>query len=173
MKVLQGDAWKRRGVSLLWGGAALSALARPHDVFSIRQFFAMVGKWPDDLPCNGGDTLVVAGLEGCVDLMDPTEAEAWMKSDLLPAVLAFQDEYSLEAALVFWLPTGKNRVKMSRATEAYSWVCSAPHGNQRLDLGRILWAGADVDVARIIDLDCLNSDPDGPAWIGLHHPRLS
>ena len=116
MKILQGDAWKRRGVSLLWGGEALSGLAQPQNVTSIRQFFAMVGQWPDDLPCNGGDTLVVAGLEGCIDLMDPVEAEAWLKSDLLPAVLAFQDEYSLEAALVFWMPTGKNRVKMNRAT---------------------------------------------------------
>ncbi len=100
MKILQGDVWKRRGVSLLWGGETLSVLAQPQDVVSIRQFFAIVGKWPDDLPCNDGNTLVVAGLEGCVDLMDPIEAEAWMKSDLLPAVLAFQDEYSLEAALV-------------------------------------------------------------------------
>lgn len=173
MKILQGDVWKRRGVSLLWGGEALSVLAQPQDVVSIRQFFALVGQWPDDLPCNDGNTLVVAGLEGCVDLLEPIEAETWLKSDLLPAVLAFQDEYSLEAALVFWLPTGKNRVKMNRATEAYSWVCAAPHGNQHLDLGRILWAGAETDVGRIIDPNCANNDPDGPAWIGLHHPRLS
>lgn len=173
MKILQGDVWKRRGVSLLWGSEALSGLAQPQQVVSIRQFFAMVGQWPEDLPCNGGNTLVVAGMEGCVDLMDPVEAETWLKSDLLPAVLAFQDEYSLEAALVFWLPTGKNRVKMNRATEVYSWVCSAPHSNQHLDLGRILWAGAEADVGRIIDPDCTNSDPDGPGWIGLHHPRLS
>lgn len=173
MKILQGDVWKRRGVSLLWGGEALSVLAQPHQVVSIRQFLAMVGQWPDDLPCNDGNTLVVAGLEGCVDLMDPIEGEAWLKSDLLPAVLAFQDEYSLGAGLVFWLPMGKNRVKMNRATEAYSWVCSAPHSNQHLDLGRILWAGAEADVGRIIDPDCTNSDPDGPGWIGLHHPRLS
>lgn len=173
MKILQGDVWKRRGVSLLWGGEALSVLAQPQSVVSIRQFFALVGTWPDDLPCNDGNTLVVAGLEGCIDLMDPIEAEAWMKSDLLPAVLAFQDEYSLEAALVFWLPTGKSRVKMNRATEAYSWLCSAPYSNQHLDLGRILWAGAEADVGRIIDPDCTNSDSDGPAWIGLHHPRLS
>jgi hypothetical protein len=173
MKVLQGDVWKRRGVSLLWAGETLSALSQPQNVVSIRQFFAMVGNWPGDLPSNDGDTLVVAGLEGCVDLLDPVEAEAWLKSDFLPAVLAFQDEYSLEAALVFWLPTGKNRVRMNRATEAYSWVCSAPHSNQHLDLGRILWAGAEADVGRIIDPGCTNADVDGPAWIGLHHPRLS
>lgn len=173
MKILQGDVWKRRGVSLLWDAETLSVLAQPWQVVSIRQFFALVGQWPDDLPCNSGNTLVVAGLEGCVDLMDPVEGETWMKSDLLPAVLAFQDEFSLEAALVFWLPTGKNRVKMNRATEAYSWVCSAPNSHQNLELGRIFWAGAEADVGRIIAPDFTNTDPDGPGWIGLHHPRLS
>jgi hypothetical protein len=173
MKILHGDVWKRRGISLLWGDNSLSALASPKEVVSIRQFFALVGDWPNDLPCNGGDTLVVAGLEGCIDLMEPEEAEGWLKSEFLPAVLAFQDEYTLEAALVFWLPTGKNRVRMNRATEAYTWICSAPHSNHQLDLGRILWAGAEADVGRIIDLDNTNPDPDGVAWIGLHHPRLS
>jgi hypothetical protein len=173
MKVLQGDVWKRRGVSLLWAGETLSALSQPQKVVSIRQFFAMVGNWPGDLPSNDGDTLVVAGLEGCVDLLDPVAAEDWLKAEFLPAVLAFQDAYGLEAALVFWLPTGKSRVRMNRATEAYSWVCSAPHSNQHLDLGRILWAGAEADVGRIIDPTCTNADVDGPGWIGLHHPRLS
>lgn len=173
MKILQGDVWKRRGVSLLWGGEALSVLAQPQQVVSIRQFFAMVGQWPDDLPCNAGNTLVVAGLEGCIDLLPPDEAEDWLKRDCLPAILQFQDEFDGSGALVFWMPTGKNRVKMNRATEGYSWVCSAPHSNQHLDLGRILWAGAEADVGRIIDPDCTNSDPDGPGWIGLHHPRLS
>ena len=32
MKILQGDVWKRRGVSLLWGGEALSMLAQPQQV---------------------------------------------------------------------------------------------------------------------------------------------
>ena len=173
MKILQGDVWKRRGVSLLWGGGTLSALTQPQSVVTVRQFFALVGKWPDQLPCNKGDTLVVAGLEGCIDLLEPADADAWMKSELLPAILAFQDEYGVEAALVFWMPTGKNRVKMNRATEAYSWVCSAPHSNQHIDLGRILWAGAEADARRIMDPDCTNTDDDGPAWIGLHHPRLS
>lgn len=173
MKILQGDVWKRRGVSLLWEANSLSALVEPKDVVSIRQFFSLVGNWPNDLPCNEGNTLVVAGLEGCVDLMEPEVAEGWLKSEFLPAVLAFQDEYSLEAALVFWLPTGKSRVRMNRATEAYTWICSAPHSNQHLDIGRILWAGAEADVGRIIDSDITNPDPDGAAWIGLHHTRLS
>lgn len=173
MKILQGDVWKRRGVSLLWSGDALSAITSPERVATIRQFFSLVGRWPSDLPSIGGSTLVVAGLEGCLDLLPPAEAEDWLKAELLPAILAFQDEYSLEAALVFWLPTGRNRVRMNRATEAYSWVCSAPHSGEHLDLGRFLWAGAEADVSRIMDPGSATPDPDGPAWVGLHHPRLS
>ena len=173
MKILQGDVWKRIGMSLLWGGETLSSMTQPQAVVTIRQFFALIGNWPDELPCNDGHTLVVAGLEGCIDLLEPADAESWMKSELLPAILAFQDRYEGQAALVFWMPTGKNRVKMNPATEEYFWVCSAPHSNQRLELGRIIWAGAEADVARIIDPACTNKDPDGPAWIGLRHPRLS
>jgi hypothetical protein len=173
MKVLQGDVWKRRGVSLLWSGEALGQLAQPAEVLSIRVFFALLGQWPDELPSNAGQALVVGGLEGCLDLMSPTEAEVWMKTDVLPAILAFQDEYGLDAALVFWLPTGKNRVKMNRATEEYSWICAAPYSAQVLELGRILWAGAASDVGRILYPNAPNQDPDGIAWAGLHHPRLS
>lgn len=173
MKVLHGDVWKRRGLGLLWDAKTMSALAQPHQVISIRQFFAMVGKWLGDLPCNDGRALVVAGLEGVLDIMKPADAQSWLEHDFSPAILAFQDKYGLEAALVFWLPTGKNRFRMNPATEAYSWLCSAPHGNQKLELGRILWAGAEGDVKRILDPESINQDADGPAWIGLNLSRLS
>jgi hypothetical protein len=173
MRVLHGDVWKRRGLGLLWDAKALSSLAEPPSVVSIRQFVAMVGKWPADLPSNDGLALVVAGLEGCLDIMKPVDGEQWLERDFRPAVLSFRDRYGLEAALIFWLPSGKNRVRMNPATEAYFWHCSAPHGNQRLDLGRILWAGAEADVRRILDSDSAQVDPDGPAWIGLNLSRLS
>ena len=146
---------------------------RAQRVVSIRQLFALIGNWPADLPCNDGRALVVAGLEGCLDILKPADAEQWLENDFRPAILAFQDRYGLEAAIVFWLPTGKNRFRMNAATEAYSWLCSAPHSNVRLGLGRILWAGAEGDVRRVIDPGCTNTDADGPAWIGLNLSRLS
>ncbi|WP_263354237.1 hypothetical protein [Acidicapsa acidisoli] len=173
MKVLHGDVWTRRGMNLLWDGKALSALAEPQSVVSIRQFFAMIGNWPADLPCNEGKALVVAGLEGCLDIMKPGDAERWLDQHLGPAIDAFGRKYELGAALVFWMPTGKNRFRMNAASEAYSWLCSAPHGHERIEIGRILWAGAEADVRRIIDPKCANSDADGPAWIGLNLTRLS
>jgi hypothetical protein len=40
-------------------------------------------------------------------------------------------------------------------------------------VGRCLWAGADSDTRRILDGREANQDPDGAAWIGLNHPRIS
>ena len=85
----------------------------------------------------------------------------------------FQEEYGLDAALAFWLPSGRQRIRMNRATDTYSWVCAAPHSNDQLPIGRILWGGAEADARRILEPGNPNQDPDGPAWIGLHHPRLS
>lgn len=173
MKIAQADVWKRRGISLLWGATALAELAHPNEVKSIREFFSLAENWPDDLPSNGGQTLVVAGIEGCLDLLCPTEAEAWVETELRPSILDFQEEYSLEAALVFWLPTGRSRVRMNPATESYTWICSAPYSTETLAVGRILWAGAEADAGRILDPSSVNQNIDGTAWIGLHHPRVS
>jgi hypothetical protein len=173
MKLLNEDRWKRRGISLLWDSAALAGVANPTETTSIRQLFALSRTWPEDLPSNQGNALIVAGLEGCLDLLSPSDAEQWLESELRTIILAFQGHYNSDAALIFWLPTGRERIRMNRASETYTWACAAPHSGQRLDLGRIMWSGAEADVARIMNSTSANSDADGPAWLGLHHPRLS
>jgi hypothetical protein len=44
--------------------------------------------------------------------------------------------------LVFWLPTGRGRIKVNAATDAVSWACAPPHQGQHLAFGRILWGEA-------------------------------
>jgi hypothetical protein len=173
MRTLDGDVWKRRGLSLLWGPEALAELAKPDEVASIREVFRVSRSWPDELPSNGGKTLVVAGVEGCLDSLTPEDSETWIESDLRPLLVSFQEEYEGQAALVLWLPTGRRRILMNRANETYLWKCGAPYGDRQIEIGRILWGGAQDDAGRIIDARNGSRDPDGPAWIGLHHPRLS
>ena len=173
MRLVQDRSWSRRGVSLLWGPQLLAEIAKPEDVLSIRGFFDLARKWPEDLPSGGGSTLVVAGVEGCLDLLPPEDAEHWLEEDLRPRVLGFQEEYESQTALVLWLPGGGNRVRMTRASESYLWHCGPPWTAQTIPLGRILWSGAENDVGRILDPREKNQDADGPAWVGLHHPRIS
>ena len=173
MNLQRGSGWMRRGFSLLWDTDALFSVTTPGDVVSLREFFAMAQSWPEELPGAEGDALAVAGVEGCLDALGADDGSAWLESDLKGIILAFQDEYQGQAALILWLPSGRRRLTMSPATEEYSWKRAAPRTAPALPIGRSLWAGADADVARIIVSELPNPDVDGSAWVGLYHPRIS
>ena len=142
MKKLRDTVWQRRGTSWVWDAEALAQVAQAGEVWSLRQFLGAVGLWPEDLPSNKGTTLVVAGLDGSLDLLPPDEAEKWLAEDIKQAVLSFQDFWESNAALVFWLPGGAGRIVANPATDAVSWRCAAPYAKQQVDFGRILWGEA-------------------------------
>jgi hypothetical protein len=141
MRPLLDTVWQRRGTSWVWDEEARNHICAASEVWSLRQFLRTVGNWPGDLPSNGSKTLVVAGLDGSLDLLMPQDAEAWLGDAIKPAILSFQDEYQGDAALVFWLPGGHSRIKVQAATDEVGWLCHTPHGYQ-LDFGRILWGQA-------------------------------
>lgn len=174
MKTMTDDTWTRRGINFLWDDETFAKLrSKPNtSILSIRAGWQLSNSWPDELPANDGRTLIVAGLDGCLDLLNPEDAANWITGSLRPFIQDFQSEYDGEGSLVFWLPNGGKRIIMNRASEQYLWHCAVPKGDT-LELGRLLWSGAESDVSRIINSQCTNQDPDGPAWIGLHHPRVS
>lgn len=144
MRQLSDIVWQRRGTSWVWDEEARNQVCAASEVWSLRQFLRAAhtpGHWPDDLPSNGDQTLVVAGLDGSLDLLTVPDAEAWLGDVVKPAILSFQDAYSGDAALVFWLPGGHSRIKVQVSTDAVSWLCHTPHGHQ-IDFGRILWGEA-------------------------------
>ena len=173
MNLQRDSGWMRRGVSLLWDAAALSKVVTPEAVTSIREFFAMSRSWPEELPGFGGDALVVAGVEGCLDTLANDDGQIWLETDLKPVILQFQDEYEGQAALILWLPSGRSRISMVAATEDYLWKTRSSTCEPGLPIGRCLWAGAESDAARIIVSAASNPDVDGSAYVGLYHPRIS
>ncbi len=166
MRQLRDTVWQRRGSSWVWDEEARNQICAASEVWSLRQFLRPVGKWPSDLPSNGGRTLVVAGLDGSLDLLTPGDAEAWLGDVVKPAVLSFQDEYEGEASLIFWLPTGHSRLKVQASTDGVSWLCAAPHGQSQLDFGLVLWGEANEYPQEI-----LLRDGSKPA--GLFHLRIT
>ena len=107
MRQLRDTVWQRRGTSWVWDEEARNQICAAREVWSLRQFLRASkapGNWPDDLPSNGGKTLVVAGLDGSLDLLTPTDSEAWLGDAIKPAILSFQDEWGSDGALVFWRP---------------------------------------------------------------------
>ena len=173
MNLQRDSGWMRRGVSLLWDAATLSKVVTPEAVTSIRGFFAMSRSWPEELPGFGGDALVVAGVEGCLDTLANDDGQIWLETDLKPVILQFQDEYEGQAALILWLPSGRSRISMVAATEEYLWKTRSSTSEPGLPIGRCLWAGAESDAARIIVSAASNPDVDGSAYVGLYHPRIS
>jgi hypothetical protein len=166
MKQLLDTVWQRRGTSWIWDEEARNQVCVAREVWSLRQFLLAVGHWPDDLPSNGNNTLVVAGLEGSLDLLTPEDAETWLGDAIKQAILSFQDAYDGQAALVFWLPSGQGRIKFHPATDSNEWRCAAPHGDSLLDFGRILWGEANEYPQEI-----LLREGSKPA--GLFHLRIT
>lgn len=142
MRQLLDTVWQRHGTSWIWDEEARNEVCAASEVWSLRQFLQAVGNWPEDLPSNDNRTLVVAGLEGILDLLTPDDAEAWLGDTIKTAILSFQDEYGGEASLIFWLPLGHSRLKVQTATDAVTWLCDAPHRGSMIDFGRILWGEA-------------------------------
>jgi hypothetical protein len=166
MRQLRDSVWQRHGTSWIWDAEALAQVAKADEVWSLRQFLLAVGHWPEDLPSNNGATLVVAGLDGCLDLLAPSDAENWLGAEVKAAILSFQDFYGGEASLIFWLPSGAGRITVNSATDAVGWRCAAPHSGQQLDFGRLLWGEA-----REYPQEILLHEGAKPA--GLFHLRIT
>lgn len=172
MKIRHNHSWPRRGFALLWDTTTLGDLVDPSDVVSMRQMTAMAQNWPDYLPAADGDALIVAGLEGSLDVLNASDAKTWLTGDFRDLILSFQDFYEGQAGLIFWMPSGHDRISMKGATEEYFWF-HRDSGDEGLPIGRLLFSGAESEVERLLDTDDSQADPDGKHWIGLHHPRIS
>ncbi len=146
MRQVLDTVWQRRGTSWLWDEEARNTVCAAGEVWSLRQFLQATAPngngWPDDLPSNDNQTLVVAGLEGSLDLLAPDQGEIWLGDTIKRAILSFQDVYAGEAALIFWLPQGDSRLRVQASTDAVSWLCDASHRGSQLDFGRLLWGEA-------------------------------
>lgn len=164
--------WSRRGFTLLWDAETLAEIVDPADVVSIRQMFALVDRWPDELPAAGGDAVVVAGVEGCLDVLSGPDAERWLVEDLRRAIMSFQTHYEGGAGLILWLPSGRSRIVMRGASEEYHYK-HRNSGESGLHIGRLLWSGAEIEIERIMNTDDDAADYDGKHWVGLYHPRIS
>ena len=166
MKTLLDTVWQRRGTTWLWDEAALPTLGTAGQAWSLRRMLRTASQWPDELPGKDGQAVVVAGLDTALDSLLPADAEAWLAEVLKPAVLSFQQHFGGGGALVFWLPTGRGRIKVNAASDAVTWACPPPHQAQSLAFGRILWGAAGEYPQELV------LQPSGrPA--GLYHARIT
>lgn len=173
VNIAGGTRWQRTGVSLIWKPDILHNVSPYGETVSLREFYAMENAWPDELPLPGGNAVAVSGLEGMLDILDDADAESWLQREFRRAILSFQDHYGGGRALLFWLPNCRNRIVFDRAQERHFWKRRGASTENMLHLGRLIYAGAEAELERIIDSDKPDADPDGEDWAGLYHPRIS
>jgi hypothetical protein len=166
VKQLLDTVWQRRGVSWIWDDESLSSVAATSEVFSLRELIRASKNWPDDLPSNKGNALVVAGLDACLDLLTPVDAEGWLGNALKSTILSFQDAYSGETALIFWLPKGDRRFQIELATDSVRWRCGGRFADHNVEFGRVLWGEAREYPQEIGMVDRVKP-------IGLFHLRIT
>jgi hypothetical protein len=168
MKQLLDTVWQRQGISWIWDENARNLVCQAGEIWSLRRLLRAVGKWTvvsPELPSNNDSALVVAGLDGSLDLLAPDDAEEWLGNEVKGAILSFQTHFQDQAALIFWMPGCGRRVTVS-ATDAVCWVCGAPYSGRTLDFGRILWGEAREYPKEIFTGDSKTS-------AGLYHRRIS
>ena len=79
MKELSADSWKRQGSSVIWDKAVLQSLLTTASLVSLRQFLSWRDGWPAQLP-RPGRTIIVGGLQTCLETMPKAEGEAFLLS---------------------------------------------------------------------------------------------
>jgi hypothetical protein len=166
MRVVQDASWRYQGFTLLWDAALLGELASSASVLTIRQLTTGARKTDNER------ALLITGVDGAIDALSPADAETWLEHDLRRVLLMFQDEFESQRALILWLPSGRSRIAVEPASQTSLWRCAAPHDTRTLPIGRILWAGAESDVARVVRAGAARH-PDGDDWVGLHLRRVS
>lgn len=150
---LEIDVWRRQGHTILWDTAELSALCDAKRPISLRRLLLLkAAGWKDvDDYLIRGRALVVAGLEGALDALLPSDSIEWLEQVIYPAVLSFQKSVASgggEAALVFWFAESR-RFSYRHAEQAAYWKCSNAHGSVEIPLGRCLWNGSEPNSQEI------------------------
>lgn len=167
--LVNDDLWKRRGISLLWDGDSLNSLCKSDQVISLRQFRQLHdGGWDeDDLPLIDDATLVVAGIESCIDALPPEKATEWLENVMYRAMVSYQSEVADgggQASLIFWF-VDPRRLSYLTSDDQWSLHCGGEFKGQQIPIGRCLFNGAAKDLREI-------HDASGNK-LGLYHPRIS
>ncbi|QDS97683.1 hypothetical protein [Adhaeretor mobilis] len=167
--LINDDLWKRRGISILWDADSLNSLCRSDEVISLRHFRQLFNdRWSDvDASMVDEETLVVAGLESCIDALPPEEATKWLQDVFYKAMVSYQGEVAdggTQAALILWFVDSR-RLKYRTSDDGWSMHCAGEFKGQQIPLGRCLFNGAAKDLKEI-------QDADGNS-LGLYHPRIS
>jgi hypothetical protein len=165
MHELSSSSWTRRGSSIVFDRDALAPFIAGGSMVPLRDALAWMQKWPTDPP-NNQRTVLVSGLETCIDVVTPEEAEQFLRSRIRPYIQEFQARWD-QVGLLFGFTSSPHCFSETAAEEEVQWIRG---DHQKIALSRWMWNGSStLNMARIVRQDLQKST----FTVGYHVPRIS
>lgn len=166
MRDMSSSAWLRRGSSIVFDKQSLGPLITDGCLVSLREALSWVKSWPEDQP-DDRHTVLVGGLETCLEVLSPEDAEAFLRTRIKPFVLEFQSRWD-QRGLVFGFGTSE---KSFEITATHEEVLFLRRDRKQVRLSYSLWDGsATMNVTRLVRND---SQTGKKVTIGYYVPRIS
>ena len=165
MHEMSSSAWQRRGSSIVFHRNLLVPLIESGAIVFLREALSWANNWPLEPP-NGSNTVLVVGLETCLDVMLPLEAENFLRRTIRPLLLECRSYWD-RCGLIFGFGCSEKRFCIDPQENILFVYLD---GTTHIRLSEGLWNGAARD-----ELFCLTT-PDRAKnrdVVGGYHVRLS
>ena len=136
MREMSATTWRRRGSSVVFDKHLLGPLIDGGCLVSLRAALGWLSEWPGQPP-GDGDTVLVGGLETCLELMPPAEGEEFLRQRVKSLIQEFQSRWD-QRGLVFGFGCSPKRFRL----DAYENVLFTIPGGGEVRLSAGLWNGA-------------------------------
>ena len=146
MREMSSSAWLRRGSSIVFDRFTLGPLIGGGALVSMREALGWMNAWPAEPPGNG-QTVLVCGIETFLDVMEPAEAQNFLKNRVNPFVQEFQARWD-QRGLVFGFGTHERSFEVTPSEEEVLFI---RRNGERVRLSSSLWnGGATMNIARLV-----------------------
>lgn len=164
MRESSATSWLRCGSSIIFDHESLGPMIGDGSMVSLRTALSWKHNWPAR-PCNGGDTVLVSGLETVLDVCEPKDAEDYLRKVIKPFIMEFQYRWE-PCGLVFGFVNGEKSFAVTTTDEEVEYK---KRGNKRIRLSYAMWDGSStLNVTRLIRKKGKSQVP-----IGYHVKRIS
>lgn len=164
MREMTSSTWLRRGSCVIYEKQLLAPLIQSGCMVSLRHALGWMLAWPQQPPAEG-QTVLVGGLQTCLEVLPPTEAEDFLQKRVKPFIEEFQS-YWPQCGLVFGFGAHPNAFRITAMKEEIEFVRA---DKSAVRLSAPLWNGSGtLDMYQIFHLDP-QSKHQSPA--GFYVPR--
>jgi hypothetical protein len=166
MEEIESTVWHRRGSSIVWDSATLAPFLADGCLVSLREVLGWRKTWPAASPA-GNHTILVGGLEACLELLAPTEAENFLRQEVKPLIREFQRRWDSHG-LVFGFGASEGAFRVDAVSEEIQFV---RRDQTAVRLSFAMWDGSTgLQLSRLVQT---SSAAKGSATIGYYVPRIS